>query len=274
MKKRPVCYILSLLLLMAACDIIDEDERIIETDKLHFTNKVTLLEDFTGHKCVNCPVAAEETARLEEWCEGHLVVVSIHAGSYANTAGSAWKTDFRTEAGEAYHDYFKPDGYPAAMVDRFAPNGKVTNNNVPTWSSQVIGRLAEESPVEIKLDAVWLPGMEEMKVRAAVDLLRPVEEELALQVWVIEDNISAAQLMPDNTINTTYLHRHVFRDAVNGIWGERIGEGMAEGFSFTKEYRYRPDISWKKKDLQVVAFVYDRSSKVILQAVKAAITQE
>ena len=91
MKRKHLYYILSLLLLVAGCDIIDEKDRVIQTDELHFTNKIVLLEDFTGHKCVNCPVAADEIARLEEWCEGHLIAVSIHAGSYANTSGSAWE---------------------------------------------------------------------------------------------------------------------------------------------------------------------------------------
>lgn len=69
MKRKHLYYILSLLLLVAGCDIIDEKDRVIQTDELHFTNKIVLLEDFTGHKCVNCPVAADEIARLEEWCE-------------------------------------------------------------------------------------------------------------------------------------------------------------------------------------------------------------
>lgn len=274
MKRKHLYYILSLLLLVAGCDIIDEKDRVIQTDELHFTNKIVLLEDFTGHKCVNCPVAADEIARLEEWCEGHLIAVSIHAGSYANTSGSAWKTDFRTKAGEAYNDYFKPDGYPAAMVDRVASNGKVTNNNVPTWSSQVIDRLSEESPVEIKLEAVWQPGMEEIKLHAAVDFLRAVGNEPVLQLWIIEDHIVDAQLMPDNTINTAYLHRHVFRDAINDSWGESMGTGLTEGATIKKEYVYQPDITWKKKDLQIVAFVYDRKSHEILQAVKTEIEQE
>lgn len=160
------------------------------------------------------------------------------------------------------------------MVDRVASNGKVTNNNVPTWSSQVIDRLSEESPVEIKLEAVWQPGMEEIKLHAAVDFLRAVGNEPVLQLWIIEDHIVDAQLMPDNTINTAYLHRHVFRDAINDTWGESMGTGLTEGATIKKEYVYQPDITWKKKDLQIVAFVYDRKSHEILQAVKTEIEQE
>ncbi len=275
MKKVNLYNLIPLLLLLLfGCDIINEDERVIQTDKLHFTNKVVLLEDFTGHKCVNCPVAAEEIARLEEWCEGHLIAVSIHAGSYANTAGSAWKTDFRTVAGEAYNDFFKPDGYPAAMVDRFSLNGKVTNNNVPTWSSQVIDRLSGESPVEIKLDAAWQAGMSKIALHVSVDFFRTVQDELALQLWIIEDNIVDAQLMPDNTINASYIHRHVLRDAINGIWGDSLGADSAEESSIEREYAYQPAVAWKKNDLQIVAFVYDRKSYAILQAVKAEIEQE
>lgn len=113
--------------------------------------------------------------------------------------------------------------------------------------------------------------MKGIKLHAAVDFLRAVENEPVLQLWIIEDNIVDAQLMPDNTINTAYLHRHVFRDAVNGVWGENLGTGLTEGATMKKEYTYQPDITWKKKDLQIIAFVYDQKSHEILQAVKTEI---
>lgn len=68
--------------------------------------KKTLLEDYTGHKCGNCPAAARLASSLTAQYQSSLVVIAVHAGfftaitsptvakpfpdSYTCTAGNAW----------------------------------------------------------------------------------------------------------------------------------------------------------------------------------------
>lgn len=283
---------------VTACDVIGETDRIRPAETLKFTNKVVLLEEFTGHKCVNCPAASEETARLESWCEGHLVVVGIHAGSYANTAGSAWKDDFRTEAGDAYEAYFRPDAYPAALIDRKTTDGKVTHDNLSSWSALVINSLAETAPVDIRLATGRLAGQAGERldislyfgeVPATTSVKKPSEipakvspqkkvtipdEALSLQIWLVEDSVEAPQLTSDNSIVWDYRHRHVFRDAVNGIWGEEIGSDFPAATPWQRSYPYTLRPGWNRARCRFVVFVYRTKNREILQAAQIPLTGE
>ena len=76
-----------------------------------------------------------------------------------------------------------------------------------------------------------------------------------LQVWLLEDNITALQLMPDGTANRNYVHHHVLRTPVNGTWGEdfTISEGDTEQLEFTQSISN----NWDTRNLSIVAFVYN-----------------
>jgi hypothetical protein len=47
--------------------------------------KVVLLEDYTGHKCVNCPTAAEIAHNLQITYGEKIILMAIHAGFFAET---------------------------------------------------------------------------------------------------------------------------------------------------------------------------------------------
>ena len=84
-----------------------------------------------------------------------------------------------------------------------------------------------------------------------------------LQLWLTEDGITAFQMMPDGTRNMEYIHRHVFRAAINGTWGESVS--VAEGETFTtKDYLFAIPEGWNADRLSVVAFVYNDQG--VLQA--------
>jgi hypothetical protein len=74
-------------------------------------------------------------------------------------------------------------------------------------------------------------------------------------VWLLEDGIQTLQLMPDGSANQEYIHNHVFRTAVNGIWGEdfSIKEGETAEYTYTQAL----EPNWNKEQLSVVAFVYN-----------------
>ena len=77
-------------------------------------------------------------------------------------------------------------------------------------------------------------------------------------------------MMPDGTRNDNYVHRHVFRDAVNGQWGDEII--VKEGYSIDKDYTFTISEDWVPENLSVVAFVYNNSG--VLQVTKAKLINE
>lgn len=241
------------------CDKIDEADRLIEVDpdSFEFTNKVVLLEEFTGHMCINCPTGAEIVKGLEEWAQGHVIPVSIHCGSYAMVS-PVFPEDFTTEAGNAYFETFDPDAFPSCMMDRQMDGESVViNSNYDTWQSGLISCVAQTSPVEIELDVTR--NGSEMQIGVNVIATYDVDYDTSLQLWLVEDGITGAQLSPAG-IDNSYVHNHVLRDAINGTWGEQIGS-ISSGSAVERNYSYTIPAQCVPENCKVVAFLYETSSR-------------
>ncbi len=259
-----------LALAMAACDEIDEADRLlaVDQDSFQFTNKVVLLEEFTGHLCINCPTGAEVVTGLEEWAQGHVIPVSIHCGSYA-AANPVFPEDFTTEAGNAYYEEFGPDAFPSCMMDRQIANGSVAiNSNYDMWQADLIARAAQVAPVDIEL-GVSRTG-NDLSIDVTVVAAYAVDYGTSLQLWLVEDGLVGAQLSPDG-INNEYVHNHVLRDAINGVWGEEIGS-IAAGNAVERSYSYTIGDGCVPENCKVVAFVYETASRGnVVQAAEMAL---
>ena len=74
-------------------------------------------------------------------------------------------------------------------------------------------------------------------------------------MWLLEDSVTAFQQLPDGTTDKTYLHRHVFRTAINGAWGEDVE--VREGEMLNEEHSLTLSKEWNPGRLSVVAFIYN-----------------
>ena len=81
-------YIIMLLSigLLTACEVIPEGDRLIPLET-EATNRKTLLVEFSGVNCNNCPTAAEEGHKLQHLYGEKLVIVEMHPASNALTNG-------------------------------------------------------------------------------------------------------------------------------------------------------------------------------------------
>ena len=114
--------------------------------------------------------------------------------------------------------------------------------------------LQKKAPVDISLSNEKPDIDGQTRVVASVQGVRGVTTG-KLQIWMVEDNVTAIQLMPDGTANQTYVHQHVFRAAVNGEWGEDIS--VEEGESVVVSETITIPADWKRENLSLVAFVYN-----------------
>lgn len=269
-RRTVLCAILGVAVACTACDVVDEPDRLIEVDadSFTFTNKVVLLEEFTGHLCVNCPQGAAVVASLQEWAGGHVIPVSIHCGSYA-AVNQVFAEDFTTEAGDAYYNEFEPDAFPSCMMDRTAGDGGVKiNSNYDMWQSDLITCAAQAAPVEIELEASC-DAAGQLSAKATVTGIYTIDYDVSLQLWLVEDGLVGAQLSQEG-IDYDYVHNHVLRGAINGTWGELVGT-ISAGNSIERSYTY--DIGGcVAENCKVVAFVYETASRGnVLQAAEVAL---
>ena len=208
-----LCSLISLFTM--ACDHIDENDRLIYVEPEPLQRTV-LLEDFTGQKCVNCPRGTKVIEQLQEAYGEGIIAVGIHSGPLG-FKGNATTLGLATDLGDEYYNHWQLEYQPVGLINR---HGAV---NYTDWMTKVREEMTKTSTIDIGLDAL-LSGNQ---ITITVSEWSIGAYDGKLQIWVLEDSITATQTRHDPidddnvTINDkNYVHNHVLRCAVNGAWGE------------------------------------------------------
>jgi thiol-disulfide isomerase/thioredoxin len=276
--KRVLYIVLTGLLLLAACDKIDapyvrqnEDPTpnpgdTSQSDTSVFVKvKKVLLEEFTGHLCVNCPSAHELAKELAEQYEGKLSIVSIHAGYQAVTEGE-FPEDFTCSVGdEIFAEYNNPFN-PMGLINR--------NNSIPSISSAWTGEIAEEMALEPEFAILLTPTYDTLtrllNLNMKIKSWGEYSASLRYCVFITENDIIAPQKNNDPTIGETpviedYHHMHVLRGSMNGTWGNELGDTFVTDQEISKNLSLTLNEEWNASNCNAVAFIFDVESKRILQ---------
>lgn len=170
--------ICGICLLLVGCDHIAEDERLIY-EKPEPSQRVVLLEDFTGQRCVNCPTATDVIEQLQETYGEALVAVGIHGGPLA-FAGNARVLGLKTETGDLYYNHWKLEYQPVGLINRREPV------NYTEWATIVKEELAKPSPLHLLGSA----DLEDGTINIIIDAEGTDGTVTGkLQVWLLEDSI-------------------------------------------------------------------------------------
>jgi hypothetical protein len=255
-----VALTLVLVLLFVSCDTIEKGNYLTPVE-LPETKRKVLIEDYTGMKCTNCPSAASTIDSLKKYYGDNIVAVSIHAGVYAKPSGIFVK-DFRTESGTIYNSNFSIDAYPTGLVNRTTYHNK-TKLDYSELNGAVIQQIAQESQLGIKITNHWNENNRNIEVILDIPIFKEITDELKLQVWLVEDSIIAPQVN-GFAIENNYIHKHVFRDALNGTWGEDL-TGVSKNAVLCRTVRYELPISYVSNNCSIVAFIYLTKDKSVIQ---------
>lgn len=268
MKIRKMIYTVALAAMTIAfggCTPIDENERLIEVDKPQ-AQRAVLIEDFTGQFCSNCPnAAAVIESLLETYGSDVIIPVAIHSGPQGFKGGTAEMPGLMTDLGNEYYNKYGIEYQPQGVVDK---GGKLEHAK---WTAAVRSELQKTALLSIGISNDYAEVSRQLTIHTKMENVKGIEGVSGkLQLWLVEDGITSLQVMPDNSYNMTYTHNHVFRDAVNGTWGEEVS--MVEGTPTETTHTYTIPADWKAGNVSVVAFVYDDSG--VLQVAKKAIISE
>ena len=258
-------YLFTFLPLLMSCDYIEEADRLIAVDDAHTDTPIdtlktaiknVLLEDFTGQRCSNCPTGTEVIEQLQEIYGERLIAVGIHGGPLG-FKGTATVLGLATDVGDEYYSHWQLEYQPVGLVDR---HGAV---NYTEWAKAVRDEMALTSDVKMEVQAIF----DGSKIDITVMEEAYNDYTGMLQVWLLEDGITAIQTMPDGTNNRNYVHNHVLRTPVNGDWGKAITIGKGE--QDLQNYQQAVDEAWNTANLSVVAFVYN--DRGVMQATKGKV---
>lgn len=267
---KNIIAFLVILVLSAGCEEIPPE--IIPCQ----TNRVILVEEFTGIKCVNCPIGAEKLEQLSKQNPGKIVVVGIHAGFFANDYNGF---DLKCRDGQDLEQYLGPvQAYPAAAINRKIYEDE---NQLPLelakWAGLIGNEICQPPIVELAVSTTY--DNTDRKASVVVDVTRGqfynelLREDLALTVMVTEDNITGYQLTPDGGDNS-YKHKHVLRDVLsNDFKGDVIiGAGNPISAQQVVISDYQVPADWNAENCHIVAFVHDKGlSSEVHQAIEVSL---
>lgn len=212
MKK--LLYIL-IPLLLASCELIPEDEQLIPVGPLPYRSR-TLVTEFTGFLCVNCPNAALAAHELLDLHGDSLVVVEMHPASNTFCQTQKPEYDFTCPAADVYYKHLggsATTGFPTGVVDFTSGLQDYT-----AWPALVSASRQKQKQASLSL-SVQADTNRSLSVSYSVSA---TAEPLSLNVlfWLVEDSIVGPQRMPDGSTNMSYVHNHVLRTALTpDPWG-------------------------------------------------------
>lgn len=268
-KRAFILSILSvgLLSFVTSCSKIDPNNRLLPLEKstANEGTRTVLLEDFTGEKCVNCPKAAKAIHDIQEIFGKNVVAVGLHGTTAFTPQGS---TLFTEEAAAYYQRFANGVGLPTGIISRNVFSGKTTMpiNEFATWSGLIKGLLASKPRLFSIHASATSDGIDAITSTVKVEAYAQenLPKNLMLQVWVTEDGITGIpQDGAEDKYN--YVHNHVLRGSLNGIWGEAIT--LNQEVTSQRSLENITDI----KNCHVVAFVYDAQTMEVYEATSITI---
>jgi hypothetical protein len=233
-----------------------------------------LLEDYTGHKCGNCPPAATTAENLYEQYPGKLVVIAVHAGDFAKTQGLIFPTSYTTQAG---NDWDGTSGFaisigagnPNGMVNRkdYAGNGLIQGPS--KWPTTTSLALSDTYILSLSLTPTYDAVTRILNTTVKAKFKTAYTGNTKLTLVITEDSIIGPQ--KDYTKNPDviqgYVFMHMLRGDINGSWGTVLKNApIAANDSIIASFNnFSINPSYKDKNIRLVAFVTDATTREVLQ---------
>ena len=224
--------------MLTACEVIPEDERDFEVfiPKDTTTNDSTqttpvivkrssLLIEYSGWMCVNCPTAAEVAHQLKEQYGEQLVVVVMHPESNPNTRHNN-KPALNYTCPEADSIYIMMGGtsttaFPTGNINLFKHDTKSYFSDYSMWVKYISQAYSNPKPVIINQEVTGTADSKDINIAVDITNLDTQAIEATLQVWLTEDSVMGSQKKPEGT-DKNYAHNHLLRASISPLWGETL----------------------------------------------------
>lgn len=256
--KKTILLSAIVALLFSGCDIIEfpyieKPENGNDTTKIY---RKVLLEDYSGHRCNNCPTAAVEAKTIADTYGDRVVVMTVHATFLATPFPGTYTYDFRTPEGTDYAAAFGISSVPNGMVNRKKFSGNFALN-YSSWAGEVSQLVSEEASVGIELASNYNSTTRNLQVDVSTEFLKTLSGDYKVVVLLLESKIIKPQLNNNIAIGPVpdimnYEHNHVLRTSMNGTWGETI---VLNGDD-SKTYNLTLNTEWVPSEMTILAYVY------------------
>lgn len=216
--------------------------------------KKILIEEFTGVKCQNCPTGHTEVKNLIAANPDKIIAISLHS-NFLGTKYSFSQFDLLNEEAEKLYKEYGASSKPAAMIDRVKYNNLQVLSRTE-WSAALTPLKTKTTPVNIHIKNTYSESKRSVRVRATIHFTENMADDLKYTVFVVENNITTAQLQPDGTIDTFYKHAHVLRKTLTDFNGNTLAAPIVKSKTFIKEFDYILKADQKAENMQIAVAVH------------------
>ncbi len=278
--KKSLYSCLLLLLMFSACN---EKEIIIPEISIPVTDKVVLIEEITGTKCVNCPNGARQIKSISEEFKGQVLSIAYHSGGNLDRPYDHSKYDFFIQSGRDVIDYIdtRSAGIPAAAINRRPlVDDLLYSETTSEWKSYVTQELQIAAPLAFTVEKTFNADTRVLNFDIESFFRASVTGNIHITAVVIESHIIDPQLDLGGVVDD-YEHNHVARAILTPPNGLPLSQNASEGDRFQKSFSFTlpaEDGWWVAENCAVIYFVHlddpgKEDGKQILQAGQFYVTE-
>ncbi len=250
------------------------------------TERNVIIEDFTGHKCVFCPAAAELAHELHLANPTRVFSAGIHAGpdgigDFQSVSPPDYPTDFTNPQGVEIGQYFGENdggfpGNPRGTVNRF-DNGTIFQS--PAQWTSMTNEIISSNDLKVNLQSElnYYEATKGAFLHVEADpLFEDVNENLAIMVYLLEDSLVGDQKMADNSHNTSYVHRDIHRGNLNNeTFGRPITSENLVNNKYLINYSFavpdQLDGTYNPSNMHLLICAFNQTTWEIYQVIKQKI---
>lgn len=263
--------IISLAFLLIACDVIPLDK--IEHQGALLPKRKVLVEYFTGHDCINCPGKSKPAFQeLYSLYADNIVVMSVHAGWYAEPFLTPDKLDLNTSIGTKIFEDAGVVGVPTGRVNRKKYNNQYLLDPA-IWSTAATSYITQQSPVSVTLNVYPLATDSILMFKSSTQFITSIEQQLHIESYLVEDSIIGFQTAPVDIPD--YVFMYVLRSDIktkddnkllNSQLSVSAGTIIANNFEINMTGK-----KWKAKHCSVIVIITDAITGECVQVEKTKI---
>jgi hypothetical protein len=254
------------------------------------TKRNVLIEDYTGHKCIFCPAAADTGHAILKDFKDRVFVSTIHTGPTGIEGFQTFNTEpftynFTNEIGISIGRFIKDlpnsgfSGNPKGSVSR-----TLYQNNIALGSNKwraAAKELMDNTDLKVNLQAVvnYFPATKGAFIHIEAEVLDPLLEakNLGLVLAFLEDSIVTPQKFPlgspyPGDINYTYIHRDLLKLHLDGgLTGTTLTSKTAVDGKYYFNYSYKIETPYVSENAHFLIYILDKNTAEIYHVIKAKI---
>jgi hypothetical protein len=210
------------------------------------TIRKVLFEDYTGHRCSNCPRVAYAIHNFQETLfPEQVIALAIHSNSAATYTlpDAIHPADFRTTVADKFFMDFGVASLPTGIINRRNKSLGYNTGVEAKWKDTIQKILTKGPDVYMKISNTYdtATGSLTSSIKCSfLNTLPGTYKIIALltqsEIVSPQDNNNAGNYPPyPSPLATNYKHMHVLRDCIDGTAGSGslLGKSIVKGDSVT-----------------------------------------